>query len=356
MPVPLIAAGVAAVGTIGGAVISSSSQKSAANKAAAAQQTATDSQLQLGRENINFQQGIYDQNKALLSPFVQRGNVAGDSINALLGLGGAPQAAQAQQPVPGAQGYQTAPVVAQQPLNAMYDGTNYGDGPHFHYQDGETLNRAGARFQAGNSFQHPAQQQGVAQPQATGAAPATNALSATDAFNNFANSAGMQFQLQQGTNAIANNAAARGGFQSGAALKALQNYGQNTALNNYFMPYLGLLQGQQATGAQSGSAIAGVGSNFGNTVSSIYGQQGNAIQSGADATSNAALLRGQANAGLGNSIGSALGTFGSSFANNNPFASGGSGYNAYNSAYNMPVTFGSPHPLPSVPVSWGGGY
>jgi hypothetical protein len=67
-------------------------------------------------------------------------------------------------------------------------------------------------------------------------------------------------------------------------MKALQNYGQSTALNNYFLPYMGLLQGQQATGAQSGAAIAGVGSNFGNTVSNIYGQQGNAIQNGADAT------------------------------------------------------------------------
>jgi hypothetical protein len=77
----LIAAGVAAVGSIGGAA-QLGSQKKAANTAAAGQQQATDSQLQLGRENINFQQGIYDQNKALLSPFVSRGNAAGSQINA----------------------------------------------------------------------------------------------------------------------------------------------------------------------------------------------------------------------------------------------------------------------------------
>jgi hypothetical protein len=151
------------------------------------------------------------------------------------------------------------------------------------------------------------------QPGAAPAAGQTAAQASQDAFNQFAHSAGMDFQLQQGENAINNGYAARGQIQSGAAMKALQNYGQSTALNNYFLPYMGLLQGQQATGAQSGAAIAGVGSNFGNTVSNIYGQQSNAIGNGADALSNAALLRGQANANFGNTVGSALGTFGSSF-------------------------------------------
>lgn len=328
MPPAIIAAGVVAAGTIGGAVLSSGAQKSAAKAAATAQTQATDSQLQLGRENIGFQQGIYDQNKALLSPFVSRGNDAGGAINSLLGLGG-----QSAQPAPAANtnGYQTNPVAAQEPLNAMngYGGggdPGYNDGPRFRLNEALGGEAQGFTGFGGNHMapQYASQQQQPAQVPQAAQAPQTaqpaNGTSATDAFNNFANSAGMQFQLQQGTNAIASNRAAHGGFQSGAALKALQNYGQNTALNNYFLPYMGLLQGQQAVGAQSGSAIAGVGSNFGNTVSNIYGQQGNAIQNGADATSNAALLRGQANANMFNSIGSSLGGFASSF-----FPSGSSG-------------------------------
>jgi hypothetical protein len=339
MPFPLIAAGVAAVGSIGGALISSSSQKKAANTAAAVQQQATDSQLQLGRENINFQQGIYDQNKALLSPFVSRGNDAGSAINAMLGLGGAanaPQAAQqpaqAYAPQPGVQQNQ---IVSQTPLGQS-------DQPvpnRFRFlQETRGGDQIGADYGYENPINPAAQPQVAAQPQAAQTQPAAQTaqpgqpgMSQQDsAFNNFANSAGMQFQLQQGTNALNNMYAGRGSLLSGAAMKGIQNYGQHTALNNYFLPYMGLLQGQQATGAQSGAAIAGVGSNFGNTVSSIYGGQANAIQSGADAASNAALLKGQANAGLYNTLGSSLGNLASSFIQP---SYGGGGYSPYGRNY-----------------------
>jgi hypothetical protein len=333
MPPAIIAAGVVAAGAIGGAVISSGAQKSAANTAAQAQQQATSQELQLGRENIAFQQGIYDKNTALLTPFVQRGDAAGNQINALLGLGGtqapapSPAAAQPAAPAAPTQGYQTTPTYTQEPI--------YGGGGSIQVEQGQDGNGAGgfalkpmwsdirARFNDLGGEQQNAlnpNTQTVANPTVPAAAPQSAAPAATgqpssqsDAFNQFAHSAGIDFQIQQGTNALQHSAAARGMLQSGATLKGLQNYGQNTALNNYFLPYMGLLQGQQATGAQSGAAIAGVGSNFGNTVSSIYGGQQNAIGNGANALSNAALLRGQANAKMGNTIGSALGTFGSSF-------------------------------------------
>jgi hypothetical protein len=162
-----------------------------------------------------------------------------------------------------------------------------------------------------------------------GTAATPGATSPTQALNNFANSAGMQFQLQQGTNALNNLYAGRGMVQSGAAMKGISNYAQDTALNRYFMPYMGLLGGQQNVGAQAGSAVAGVGSSFGNTAANINANMGNAIGNGADALSNAALIRGQNGASMWGSIGSALGNLGSSFA-------GGSipapdlGYNMYN--------------------------
>ncbi len=138
------------------------------------------------------------------------------------------------------------------------------------------------------------------------AAPAT-------AMENFANSAGMQFQLDQGADMINNRYAGLGTLQSGAAMKALQDYGQNTALNNYFMPYMGLLGGQQSVGAGAASSIAGVGANFGNTAANINAGMGANIQSGANSASNSALLNGQANANMWGSIGGALGTAASSF-------------------------------------------
>jgi hypothetical protein len=86
MPPAIIAGGIAAVGTIGGALLSSSAQSKAASQANASQQAATQAQLQLGRETLGLNTQIYNSNYGTLSPFVQRGNVAGDSINALLGL------------------------------------------------------------------------------------------------------------------------------------------------------------------------------------------------------------------------------------------------------------------------------
>jgi hypothetical protein len=154
----------------------------------------------------------------------------------------------------------------------------------------------------------------------TGTPATTTPSSATSALNNFANSAGMQFQLQQGTNALNNLYAARGMVQSGAAMKGINDYAQQTALNNYFMPYMGLLGQQQAVGAGAASSIAGVGQNFGATAAGINGQMGNALQSGADARSNAALASGMANANMWSGIGSSLGTLGSAIVN--PYGGG----------------------------------
>lgn len=141
----------------------------------------------------------------------------------------------------------------------------------------------------------------------------TNALTPTQAFENFANSAGMQFQLQQGTNAINNLYAAKGALQSGAAMKAIQDYGQQTALQNYFMPYLGMLQGQQNMGVGAGSSIAGVGTSFGNTAAGINSQIGGAYQNSADAAANAAIANGMGQAQLWNTVGQSVGNLASSF-------------------------------------------
>ena len=306
MPPAVAAAGIVAAGTIGGAVLGSSAQKKAASQASNAEQQATQAQLHLGRESMALNRDIYNSNYNLLSPFVSRGNVAGESINALLGL---PTAPAMTSPLAGAQ---TNPVVSRTPLAREDLGYS---GP---LQDStrNPIYRLG-RVMSGQVMRPPLQSTGsdagLAQPSAAVSATAITPITAQQALDNFANSAGMQFQLQQGENAINNGYAARGQLQSGAALKALQDYGQQTALNNYFMPYMGLLGGQQSVGAGAASSVAGVGQNFGNTAAAINGQMGNAIQGGADAAANAALLRGQANANLYGSIGSALGGLASSF-------------------------------------------
>jgi hypothetical protein len=310
MPIGVIAAGVTAAGAIGGGLLAAGASRSAANTAANAQQQATQGQLQLGREQMGQARDIYNANYAMLSPFVGRGDVAGQSINALLGL---PTAPTMTSPLATASGSQGVDGIAgyNGPSMAEIQGMQH-DGIQHNYAN--ALAAYNTARQAAHNAPAPA-----ATPAAT--TPAVTPMSAQDAFNNFANSAGMQFQLDQGEKAINSGYAAHGQLQSGAAMKALQGYGQQTALNNYFLPYMGLLGGQQSTGAQSGAAVAGVGSNFSNTAAGISGQMGNALQNGADATGNAALLRGQANSQLYSSLGSSLGNLAGSVFGSHPAAS-----------------------------------
>lgn len=126
-----------------------------------------------------------------------------------------------------------------------------------------------------------------------------NSQAAGDAFGAFQNSDGYQFRKQQGLDATNAGYAARGMLQSGAALKALSDYGQNTA-SGEFGKYLSYLGGQQGVGLSGANALAGVGTNYANATSANN-------DSAATVSANAGL----ASAGQQNAlIGSTLGTFG----------------------------------------------
>lgn len=126
-------------------------------------------------------------------------------------------------------------------------------------------------------------------PQSSGAASATS--QATPDFNKIlSNLPGYQFQMQQGTQAVQRNLAAQGLLQSGAAGKALEQYGQGLA-SNYATQYVNGLQslaglGQTSaanTGALGANAANQIGANqiyAGNAQASSYAAQGNAINSG----------------------------------------------------------------------------
>ena len=184
---------VMAAATVGGAVIN-------ANATSDASQAATNA----ANQNNALQSGIYNQNSTNLSPFMQRGNAAGNQINGLLGLNGG---------------------------------------------------------------------------QAN-----------TDALNSYLNSTGYNFNLQSGANAINTQAAATGSLNSGATLKALTQYGQNTG-TNFFQNYLSDLSNQQGVGLSGANALAGVGTNYANAVSannnSAASAAGNAALAGANGMSNA---------------------------------------------------------------------
>lgn len=74
------AALIAGAATLGGAAISSSNNRKAANTASAQAQ-------QAANQNNALQRDIYSQNAARLDPYTQRGNVAGNTLNAMLSGG-----------------------------------------------------------------------------------------------------------------------------------------------------------------------------------------------------------------------------------------------------------------------------
>lgn len=98
-------------------------------------------------------------------------------------------------------------------------------------------------------------------------------------YENFFASPDYRFRLDQGTKAVQNSAAAQGGLYSGNALRAISDYGQGTAsneFNNWFARQAALAGIGQAATSQAGNAALTTGANVGN----LLVNQGNARASG----------------------------------------------------------------------------
>lgn len=256
--------------TVGSAAISSGASK----KASQAATQAADTSAQVQREQLQAAQNA-------LSPYNQAGIPATNAINALLGLTpsmpaqsyGNPQAN--FQP---AQGYQQQPNA----LSQFVPGHSVEDYSYL------AANAMGDMSSNGGGWTMPGTVTGYGggtfNPDGTQVTTSTNGVPSgpQSAFDNYRNSTGYQFRLNQGMNAINSGWAGKGLLQSGAALKSLNDYGQGMA-SAEFGNYLGALGNQQALGMSAGSALAGVGQNYANSLSQIYSNK-------ADAIGNAALL------------------------------------------------------------------
>ena len=334
-----------AIGTtaaiVGGSLLGAGATALSASKNSGAINDATEAQTESNAQSLALQRDVYDQNAATLNPFVQRGNAAGDQLNALLGL---PTAQQAQS-VPTAQpnalaqfsgGYANNPgapyglgdgYIANQPFNlgsqtvggnALNSGVwdqyltanpdvlqgfnttadrnvfstpqQYGQWHYNNYGRNEGRDLPGQSVQAGQPPQT---------TQTTAQATAQN-----DAFDTFRDSTAYQFTFDEGQRGLEALASSGGWLQSGAALKAAQDRGQNVAMNNAFLPYASLLSGQQGAGLSAAGAQAGVGLNYANNVTGINQSNANALGSSAiaQANNNNALI-----GGIGGIAGNALG-------------------------------------------------
>ena len=265
-----IAAAIAGVGlAVGGvgAVVSASSKNKAADKAAAASQYSSDQAAAVTREN-------YDKSAAALAPWQQGGLQAFDAVNSFLGL------SPTQQP------QQSLPTQQQQAM--AYYGGDYGGFP----QSGPNGNGAinvwrglvNPAYQQQTQQQTPWTQQSVA---ATGTQP-----NPQDGFRKYIENSDYGFKFGEGANQVNSGYAGAGTLQSGAAMRALEQYRQNLQ-QGYRGEYLGALGNQQTLGATAASAQAGVAQNVGNSLATIY-QNNGANQA------NAQLAK---TSGLGNALG-----------------------------------------------------
>lgn len=131
--------------------------------------------------------------------------------------------------------------------------------------------------------------------QYSGATPYNPApASPTDAVNTFANSAGMNFILDQGQKALSGASAANGTFNSGATGKALTQYGQNLG-STYLNDYMNHLLDYAKLGLGGASALTGAG-NVSQSVGSSSG------------SSNSSSFGNSSGSSTGSSIGSSYGT------------------------------------------------
>jgi hypothetical protein len=288
---------------IGSAIIGGASSALAGSKNSKAINKSTEANAAANTQNVALQRDVYNRNTQNLSPFMARGNVAGDTMNALLGLGGGQQSMPTQQPTQQQYmgGQQNALTASKPWLSSGFGGS----GTQF------------APPQMGYAPQAPQQMGGDQSAQ----------QAAGNAFDIFRNSTGYQFRLDEGMDALNSGYAGAGVLQSGDALRAATEYGQNFA-SNEFGNYMGYLGNQQGVGLAGASAVAGVGQNYANNLTALNNQNAQNITNSAVAKAN---NTNSMIGGIGGAFGNALG----GMAYGNGFGGGG-GYIAPSTS--MPMT------------------
>lgn len=109
-------------------------------------------------------------------------------------------------------------------------------------------------------------------------------------------SPGYKFQMQEGTDAVLNNASRLGGVNSGNTLKALTTFGQGLANQDFQQAYNNYTNNQSnlfnrlysltGTGQNAAASLGGFGQNYADAAGSAYGSIGNANSAGSIATGN----------------------------------------------------------------------
>jgi hypothetical protein len=146
-----------------------------------------------------------------------------------------------------------------------------------------------------------------------------NPAATQTAFDNYLNSTGYQFNLDQGLDSVAQTKAASGLLGSGSLVSALDAYGTGLA-NQYGQQYVGNLQNEVSTGSGAANALAGQGATYAGAVSANNNNAATASGNAGIASANA--FNGVLSSGL-----NALSKGGTSFLGGGAGAS--TSYNAF---------------------------
>jgi len=332
-----ISAGAATIGAAvlgAGATIYGSSQASHAQTEAA--QTASNDQLAAAQQNDALAASIYNANAARLDPYSALGLPAGGEYNALLGIASPAAASPSTAPAP----LPTVGPTGQPTTGSTYTGPSLDqimamqhDGIPGNYQAAMAAyqaahsgaaavptvppismpNNAAAGLVAAGTGGEPGivphlptgTPGGTAAPGTTPTGtpapgtPGTSPNNAMAGFQTFYNSPTYQFPLSQGLKAVNTKYAAMGALESGAAMKAINDYAANNAAGA-LSTYMDQLYRQEALGEGASAALAGVGQN-------MVGQVSANNSSAASAAGDAALVAGQGSANTWNAFGSGMG-------------------------------------------------
>lgn len=234
-----------------GALIGAGASLWAADKASKDAKKAGQQSAAGAEQAINLSRDIYNDQRALNMPAYNDGNAARAQYMRMLGLTPSDASASAGGMYDPAAAYLAAnPDVAKDPT--------FGSDPLGHYQ----------RY-------------GQAEGRAWGQAPAAPQAAQTPTnlsgiYNQWRQTPGYQFGLQEGNRSIEASAAARGGLNSGATLKALQRYGTDYADQQGYRPYMNSLASLFGGAQQAVSNIGSAGGTYGSQAGNAFQNAGNA--------------------------------------------------------------------------------
>lgn len=243
------------VGSIAGGLLGASGSKSAAKTQAASADRATEAQ-----------RAMFDKQVELQAPFREAGLTANNRLMYLLGL--APSGA-------GAAGGSSAKTADQ--LRAELIDQYTTTGPESFAEIGQYTIPGEKRIdEAGLNAaiqKRMAEQTSAPSAQFDTSDPAFGSLMRRFSMEDFEADPGYQFRMTEGMRGVEGGAAARGGLLSGAALKAIQKYGQGLASQEYGNAY-GRFNADQTNQYNRLAGLVNTGQGATNQVSNAAGQFG----------------------------------------------------------------------------------